>query len=194
VNEQQPSNILVFDLETKRLAEEVGGWSNIGQMGFAAGVLLDVKANRFLHFTEENVLDLIEQIHHADIVVGFNLNRFDYEVLRPYGLSPARSLTAKSIDLLEHIYQALGFRLSLDNLAATSLGAKKSADGLAAVRWYREGEIQKVLDYCQQDVRVTYELWQYGIQNGYVRYQDRRRVTQRVPIDWSLPQLTPGTS
>ena len=192
MDNQQLSKILVFDLETKRLADEVGGWSNVAQMGFASGVLLDVYANRFLHFTEENVMELIDQIHQADIVVGFNLIRFDFEVLRPYGLSPSRSLTTKSIDLLEHIYRALGFRLSLDNLAATSLGVKKSADGLAAVRWYRAGQIQKVLDYCEQDVRVTYELWQYGVKNGYVRYKDRRGTIQRVLVDWSLSQITPG--
>ena len=61
--------------------------------------------------------------------------------------------------MLDHIYRRLGYRVSLDNLATTTLGVSKSADGLQAVRWFREGRIQEVLEYCQQDVEVTRRLY-----------------------------------
>ena len=89
----------------------------------------------------------------AGLVVGFNVLNFDYEVLRAYTDDPLDDIP--TVDMLDHIYKRLGFRVSLDKLAASTLGTSKSADGLQAVRWYKQGRMQEILDYCQQDVEVT---------------------------------------
>jgi DEAD/DEAH box helicase domain-containing protein len=174
----------VFDLETKNLAHEVGGWTNIDKLGLAAAVLLHVETGEISKFVEQEADELIAQILSADRVVGFNVKRFDYEVLRPYGLVQDPELIRKTIDLLDHIYSYLGFRLSLDNLAEATLNESKSADGIIAVQWFREGKIDQVLDYCEQDVHVTYRLWEYGRENGYLNYRDRDFRLQRVPVTW----------
>ncbi len=174
----------MFDLETKFLAHEVGGWSNIDKLGLAAAVLLHVETDATFRYVERDASELITQLLNADQVVGFNVIRFDYDVLRPYGLTRNSGLIQKTIDLLDHLYGYLGFRLSLENLAEATLNETKSADGIIAVQWFREGKIDQVLDYCEQDVRLTHRLWEYGRENGHVKYRDRDYRLQRVPVSW----------
>ncbi|UCF61508.1 MAG: hypothetical protein JSV37_02175, partial [Anaerolineaceae bacterium] len=71
-----------------------------------------------------------------------------------------------------------------DNLAEATLSERKSADGIIAVQWFREGKIEQVLDYCEQDVRVTHRIWEYGRENGHIKYRDRDFRLQRVPVSW----------
>ena len=173
-------NTVFFDVETQRTFDEVGGRQNIRALGLAAAVAYSTAAGAFRHYTEENVDALLAELHAADLVVGFNVIGFDYEVLRAYGpLNPSQT-----VDMLDHIYRRLGFRISLDGLAKATLGVGKSADGLQAVRWYREGRIQEVLDYCQQDVEITRRLYEYGRQNKHLKYQDRNYRTQMVQVSW----------
>ena len=176
---------IVFDLETKQLAQDVGGWSNIELMGMAAAVTFDVRAHAYARFTEDQAEALLDTILQSELVVGFNLIRFDYAVLKPYGLQVNQALLRKSVDLLTDIYNALGFRIGLANVAEATLGETKSADGILSVQWYRGGEIERVLDYCEQDVRVTYLLWKYGAEHGHVLYRDRTNRVKRVHVHWS---------
>lgn len=175
---------LVFDLETKRLANEVGGWNHIDKMGLSAGVTYHVEKDHWDLFTEDAAGTLIDGLVSATKVVGFNLIRFDYTVLRPYGLAANRSLLEKSVDLLNDITHALGFRVSLAHVAEATLGEGKSADGLAAVEWYKKGEMDKVLEYCKQDVWVTYRLWDYGRQHGFIFRRDRGGSKKKIPVTW----------
>jgi DEAD/DEAH box helicase domain-containing protein len=173
-------NTVFFDVETQRTFDEVGGRQNIRALGLAAAVTYSTAAGAFRHYTEESVADLLAELQAAGLVVGFNVLRFDYEVLRAYGpLNPART-----VDMLDQIYHRLGFRVSLGSLAEATLGTGKSADGLQAVRWYREGRIQEVLDYCQQDVEITRRLYEYGQQNKHLKYLDLNRRTRMVPVSW----------
>jgi len=175
-------NIVFFDVETQRTFDEVGGRDNIRQMGLSAAVTFSSADGQFHHYTEETVGELIAELRAADLVVGFNQLGFDYEVLRAYTDDPLDDLP--SVDMLDHIHRRLGFRLSLDNLAGSTLGTAKSADGLQAVRWWREGRLQEILDYCQQDVEVTRQLYEYGKQNKHLKYRDRNYRLQMVPVNW----------
>ena len=175
-------NIVFFDLETQRVFDEVGGRHNTRKLGLAAAVTYSTADGAFRSYTEETVTDLVAELKAADKVVGFNVLRFDYEVLRAYTDELLERIP--TVDMLEQIYKRLGFRVSLDNLARTTLGTAKSADGLQAVRWYKEGRIQEVLDYCQQDVEVTRRLYEYGQQHKHVKYQDRNYRVQKVPVNW----------
>jgi len=121
-------------------------------------------------------------LRQADLVVGFNVLRFDYTVLQPYTNSPLQTLP--TVDMLQDIYQRLGFRLSLDAVASATLGATKSADGIQAVQWYRQGKIDQVLAYCQRDVEVTRDVYNFGKRQGFVRYHDRRYRLRQVPVRW----------
>jgi len=173
-------NTVFFDIETQRTFDEVGGRDNIPALGLAAAVTYSTDAGTYRHYTEADVADLLAELQAADLVVGFNVIRFDYEVLRAYGPLVA----PPTVDMLEQIYRRLGFRISLDGLAKATLGVSKSADGLQAVRWYREGRLQEILEYCQQDVEITRRLYEYGRQNKHLKYQDRSYRTQMVVVSW----------
>jgi DEAD/DEAH box helicase domain-containing protein len=160
-------NIVFFDLETRRSFQEVGGRHNIPRLGLSVAVTYSSAEDEYHHYTEETVADLIEELKAADLVVGFNVIRFDYQVLSAYTDDALRQLP--TVDMLDDIYRTLGFRLSLDALATATLGTSKSADGLQAIRWWRQGKMQQLFDYCQQDVEVTRQLYEFGRQNKYVQ-------------------------
>lgn len=172
---------VVFDLETQRLAQEVGGWSHVEQLGLAVAVTLDVGSGALRRFVESQAKDLIQHLRQADAIIGYNLLRFDFAVLRPYGFRPEGIAT---IDLLDALYRQLGFHVALDNLAAATLGEGKSGDGFQAVAWFRQGELEKLFAYCEQDVRVTYRLWEHGRRHRWVAFRDREYRLRRVPVAW----------
>ena len=175
-------NIVVFDVETQRTFDEVGGRQNIRKMGLSAAVTYTPADGTFHHYTEETVGGLIAQLKAADLVVGFNCISFDYEVLRAYTDEPLERLP--TVDMLDHVYRALGFRVGLDGLASATLGTSKSADGLQAVQWFREGRIQEILDYCEQDVNVTWQLYDYGCKQKHVKFRDKRYRVRTCPVSW----------
>ncbi len=172
---------IVFDLETQRLAHEVGGWSHVDQLGLAVAVTLDVASGALRRFGEAEAAALVEHLRAADAVIGYNVLRFDFAVLRPYGFRPEGIVT---IDLLDHLHRQLGFHVALDNVAGATLGEQKSADGIQAVAWYRQGEMEKLFAYCEEDVRVTHRLWEHGRLHRWVAFRDREYRLRRVPVDW----------
>ena len=175
-------NIVFFDVETQKSFDQVGGRRNIHKLGLSAAVTYSTADGAFHHYTEETVADLIAELKAADLVVGFNVLSFDYTVLSAYTNEVLTGLP--TVDMLDKIYRQLGFRISLDNLASTTLGTTKSADGLQAVRWYEQGRIQDILDYCQQDVEVTRQLYEYGRQHKHVKYRDRNYRVKQIPVSW----------
>jgi DEAD/DEAH box helicase domain-containing protein len=175
-------NVVFFDLETQRSFQEVGGRHNIKRLGLSAAVTYSTATGEYRHYTEETVADLVEELKAADLVVGFNVVRFDYVVLQPYTDYPLYQIP--TVDMMQDIYHVLGFRLGLDALASVTLGTSKTADGLQAIRWFRQGQMDKVLEYCQKDVEITRQLYEFGRANGYVQYRDRRWQIRRVPVNW----------
>jgi DEAD/DEAH box helicase domain-containing protein len=173
---------IVFDLETQYAADEVGGWRNIRDMRLAVAVTYDAAADTYRDYTERDVDRLIATLRGADLVVGYNVLRFDYEVLRAYTDDTLSDLP--TVDMLRDLYRVLGWRPKLDDVAAATLGERKSADGLQAVRWFRQGQLDKVIAYCRRDVEVTWRVYDFGQRNGYVQYHDRRWRTHRVPVRW----------
>jgi len=87
-----------------------------------------------------------------------------------------------TLDLLEVVKNRLGYRLSLDHLAEQTLGVKKTADGLQALKWYKEGRLDLIIDYCRQDVEITRELFLYGLENGYLLFKNKAGSKVRCPV------------
>ena len=172
------SNVIYFDLETQKSADEVGGWSNIDRMKLAVGVTYSTATSEYTTFLEADVEALVNQLTTAGLVVGFNLKRFDYTVLAPYTSIPLQKLP--TFDMLEHIYGTLGFRLSLDTLAQATLGETKSADGLQSLQWWKSGKVDLVVEYCRKDVEITRQLHEYARENGHLVYLDRNGRQRRV--------------
>mgnify|MGYP001829245676 CR=1 FL=1 len=172
----------VFDLETQRSAAEVGGWHRAELMRISCAVLYDSKEDRYIDFLENQIPRFVEYLQTFDLVIGFNIKRFDYQVLKGYTDFDFTKLA--NLDILEEVKNHLGFRLSLEHLASATLGAGKSADGLQALRWWQQGRILEIIDYCRQDVKITRELYRYGTQNKYLLYTNKEQQTLRIPVEW----------
>lgn len=174
---------VLFDLETRRSADEVGGWGNAHRMGVAVGVACLLEEGRFEVFREERVAELGELLTRATLVVGFNVKRFDYQVLAGYtGVDYGRMVP--TLDLLEEVQRAIGFRVGLGALAGETLGAGKSGDGLQSLEWVREGRLDLVEEYCRRDVELTRDLYLFGRREGCVWMRHRTRGRVRVPVEW----------
>jgi DEAD/DEAH box helicase domain-containing protein len=182
-SEDVPMTVL-FDIETRRSADDVGGWGQIHRMGVAVAVVCYLEENRFEIFHEDRVWELAAALRAASLVVGFNSRRFDYRVLNGY-TGEDYSRTLKTLDLLEEVEKRLGHRLSLSHLCQETLGADKSADGLQSLEWVKQGRLDLVEAYCRKDVELLRDLYLFGRREGYVLYRDRGRGKQRkLPVAW----------
>lgn len=129
----------------------------------------------------------------ADAIVGFNSNHFDIPILNRY--YPGDLTAIKSIDLLESVKESLGRRIKLDAIAKATLGKKKSGSGLDAVKWWQEGEVEKVKKYCIDDVKITRAIYEFALKEGYLKFADFKEV-RKIPIDtssWTGGEKTPLT-
>jgi DEAD/DEAH box helicase domain-containing protein len=178
----ESGSILVLDLETQRSADEVGGWGNAGKMGLALAVVWDSARDEYRTYFEADVDRLLLDLALADRVVGFNIERFDLVVLGAY---TERDLSRiRTLDLLSEIHARLGFRLSLAHLAEVNFGESKSADGLQSLRWWKEGRLDRIEEYCRKDVEMTRRLWELGRDRGYLLYRGRKGDVLRLPVEW----------
>jgi DEAD/DEAH box helicase domain-containing protein len=174
---------VVLDVETRRSAAEVGGWHRAGGMGVSVAVVYDSRTDLFSAFGQEDIPALAAVLEGAPLVVGFNLLRFDYAVLAPHAPGcDFRSL--RTLDMLLKIHEQISYRLSLDNLARATLDNPKSADGLAALRWWQEGRTDLIEAYCRQDVAVTRDLYIFGRRHGYLLFTNKAGRHVRVRAAW----------
>ena len=179
----------VLDLETRRSAQEVGGWNRADLMGVSCVVVYDSASDSFRDYMQEDVPRLVGDLVEYDLIVGFNILRFDYAVLR--GLSRFDFSSLPTLDILRDIHAVLGYRLSLDHLARETLGASKSSSGLQALAWWKEGRVDEIVAYCRQDVAVTRDLFLYGLRRGHLIFRNKAEKPVRVPVDWGA-MLRPG--
>jgi DEAD/DEAH box helicase domain-containing protein len=153
-------------------------------MRLALAVLWDQRTGRFETYHEDRAAELVERLSRADLVVGFNIRRFDYGVLRAYTTQPLESLP--TLDLLEDLHRRLGYRVSLAHLAESTLGEGKSADGLQSIEWFRRGEIERVEAYCRRDVELLRDLMAFADREGHVRIRTKDGTLVRVPVRWDV--------
>ena len=174
--------LIVFDVETQNLFEDVGSRRNAHKLLLSVAVSYVADSNEYRSFTEATVAELIEQLFSARLVVGFNTIKFDYKVLRPY--TDRRLNQLPTLDIFDHLYLRTGHRSRLETIAQETLGYGKLAGGKEAAAWWRAGEIEKLIEYCREDVRITYEVYQYGREHGAIYTRDARGRRVRVPIMW----------
>ncbi len=172
----------VLDIETRRSAQEVGGWNKAERMGVSCAVLYDSKSDQFHTFLQADIQSLCQHLLELDLVIGFNIIPFDYKVLS--GLSHFDFNSLPTLDLLMKVHEVLGYRLSLDHLAQQTLGCKKSANGLLALEWWKQGQIDKIVEYCTQDVRVTRDLYRFGNKNHFLLFKNKAEHQVRIPVQW----------
>ena len=175
-------NIVYFDLETQKSADEVGGWNNIRDMKMSVGVTYSTARGAYQIYGEPDVDALIRELQRADLVVGFNQIRFDYEVLHGYTVLDLTQVP--SLDMLVEVQKTLPHRLSLDSIAQASLGVEKTSEGLQALRWFKEGKLMEIAEYCCFDVKITRLVHEYGAAHRQLRYVNRFGKSLTVPVSW----------
>src|SRR5690348_10401003 len=139
-------NTVYFDLETQKSAEEVGGWNRISDMGMSIGVTFSTARGDYRIYGEKHINELLADLQRADLVVGFNVLRFDYEVLHGYTPFDLRQLL--TLDIMVDLQSRLQHRLSLDAIATATFGVEKTAEGLQALQWFKEGKLLEIAEYC----------------------------------------------
>jgi DEAD/DEAH box helicase domain-containing protein len=175
-------DVLVFDLETQRSFQDVGGRSQMRELGMSVGVVYSFRTDRFLSFFEADADALIETLLGAELVVGFNLLGFDYEVLKGYRDAPFSEIN--TLDIMVDLHGKLGFRPKLDSVVQATLGAAKTADGLQALTWFREGRLDLIERYCIDDVRLTRDVYLYGKRNRNVLVSRYSGGPITVEVSW----------
>lgn len=179
---------VVLDVETKKGFSLID-WdrSRLSELGVSVVGLYDYDKGRYLALEEREISKLAKVLKEAKKVVGFNLFNFDYQVLKPYFNFNLFKLP--TLDILREIKQRVGHRVTLDSLATATLGRQKSGDGLLALRLFRQGKIEALKKYCLEDVKITKELYEYGLSHGVVHFTSRDGWDEfTTPIRWTEKQ------
>jgi hypothetical protein len=148
------------------------------------GVTFSTGRGEYRIYAEKHVNDLLADLQRADLVVGFNILRFDYEVL--HGYTSFDLLQLPTLDMMVDLADKLQHRLSLDAIASATLGAEKTAEGMQAIRWFKDGKLMEIAEYCCYDVKLTKLAHEYGLQHRQLHYLNRSGRKQTVPVTWKI--------
>src|SRR3989338_5352260 len=178
-------NILVLDLETQRTFEDIGSRNNLKALGVSVVGVYSYKTEKYHAFWEKDFPKLESWLQERPFVVGFNQRKFDMPVLQAYMKLDLSKLPM--VDLLEDIHKVLGHRVSLDSVAQATLGKSKIGHGLDAIKYWRTGDLEKLREYCLEDVRITKEVFEYGIKQKEVFYLSKFGNNKlKASIDWKM--------
>ena len=166
---------LFFDIETKNTFQEVGS-AEPSALDISVVCAYDSHTDTYHSFTEDTLSKMWPLIEQADMLVTFNGDHFDIPLLNKY--YPGNLLNKKSLDLLKEVRKSLGFRVGLGVIAQGTLNIGKGGHGLDAVLWWRKGEIDKIIKYCLEDVRITKEIHDYAMANKKLKYKEGESVIE----------------
>jgi len=177
---------IFLDVETKRTFDEVGGYFpeklGISFVGIEIRDSLSGQAEPRGYF-EKDLPQLFPILEKADVIVGFNIDGFDMPSMTDYYSGDILQLP--TLDLMDRIKKSVGHRIGLDAVAQETLGIGKTGDGLDAIKYYQTGQLDKLRDYCLQDVAVTRQLYDYGLQKGRVKFRNRWNRMIECEVDFS---------
>jgi DEAD/DEAH box helicase domain-containing protein len=173
--------LVYYDVETQKRADEVGGWDRADLMLISIAVTFS-EEHGFKVWYEKDTRDMVRYMSEFDMVVSFNGNNFDSKVLSHY--ADVTEMQRKSFDVAEYLSAKLKHRIRLESVATATLGTGKSADGLLALQWWKEGRVDEIIEYCKQDVKVLRDVVIYGNEQGYIMYHDADQNPVKVAVEW----------
>jgi len=174
--------VITFDIES--ISDSVvRGHIDVNEQELTVIAIHDSETNEYSSYFKDELHKLWPILERTDLLIGFNSDTFDIPLLNRY--YPGDLLHIRSLDLLSEVQKVLGRRIRLQALAEATLGRGKKGDGLKAGEWWKEGEKDKVREYCIEDVRLTRELYDYALEHGVLKYKDLRDVRD-IKIDTSL--------
>ena len=172
---------IVFDIETKNVFSDVGKYDPV-LLDIAIIAIHDSETDKYSTFLENELGQLWPILERADMLIGYNSEHFDVPLLNKY--YPGDLAKIKNLDILSEIRKSYGRRMKLDQIAEGTLGVNKSGHGLEATKWWKEGEVEKVRQYCIDDVRITKEVYDYARANNKLIFKEGGRLNE-IPLDTS---------
>lgn len=160
-------NEIVFDIETQNTFADVN--NDFTKFKISCISIYQYCNDTYTSYEEHELGKLWPILEKADRLIGYNIEHFDLPIMNNY--YPGDLLQFPYLDIIKVVKESLGIRLKLDSIAKATLdNVQKSAEGLQAIRWWKEGKIKEIKEYCEQDVRVTKEIYDFGKQNKQLFY------------------------
>lgn len=183
---------VVFDIETKNFFTDTGS-NDPASLDLACVCIHDSETDTYSSYFEEDLGKLWPILEKTDVLIGFNSDHFDIPILNKYYLGDLAKI--KSVDLMKEIKKVLGRRIKLDTIAEATLGKNKSANGMMANVWWKQGKKDEVARYCIDDVKLTKEIYDFAHANGFVKYKDGKMIRELTldVRDWEVPRESAQT-
>ncbi|MDH5533138.1 MAG: ribonuclease H-like domain-containing protein [Candidatus Pacebacteria bacterium] len=182
---------LILDVETKKSFDDVGGFFP-DRLGISfVGVCKRENPNdkgEMLSYFERDLPDLFPLLEQADVVIGFNIDGFDMPTFIPYYNGDITKIP--TLDVLTKIKESAGHRIKLDSVAQETLGIGKSGDGLDAIKYFKNQQWDELEKYCIQDVAVTRDVYDYGLNKGHVKFRNKWNRLIECPVDFGFKPKT----
>jgi len=172
---------IVFDIESKNFSH------SIEDIELSLVAIYDSETNQYFSYLENELNKLWPILERADVLIGFNSETFDIPVLNRY--YPGNLSQIKSLDILKEIKVQYGRKMKLDQIAEGTLGKNKTGWGIEAVKWWRSGEIEKIREYCIEDVKITKEIYDYAMANSKLIFKEGKDLKE-IKLDtsnWEVP-------
>ncbi len=188
-------NEVIFDVETKKLFSDIEGFDP-GDLGISIISIYERRVDsdqnevqgKMFSFWEHEIEKIWTLFQEADRIIGFNTIGFDVPALKPYAKFPLNKLP--HFDIMAKLKDAFGKRIPLDAIAKETLDREKTDDGLNAVYYWQKGDrdsLEKLKKYCEADVLITKEIYEFVVKNGYLLFKDKWNTLQKVELDFSYP-------
>lgn len=171
---------IVLDLETQNLFTDVG--YDHKKLKISVVGIYDYATEKYETYLEKDLFRLFKKLEHASLLIGFNIKKFDLEVLSSYYLGNVSKFPV--LDMLNDVHKTLGFRVALDDLARATLGIKKQGHGLKAIEYFKKGQWDALCQYCLSDVKITKSLYEYGKKYGALYFLDAKG-RKEIKVDWA---------
>lgn len=172
---------ITFDIETRNVFADVGK-NDPSLLDISLVAIHDSETDKYSSYLQEDLHKLWPIIERADMLIGFNSDHFDIPLLNKY--YPGDLTKIKSLDILKEIQKSFGRRMKLDQLAEGTLGKNKSGHGLDAIKWWKEGDIGKIRDYCVDDVKITKDIYDFARANNKLIFKEGGKLIE-IKLDTS---------
>ena len=186
---------VILDVETKKTFDQVGGYfpEKLG-ISYVGVCIRDGFAGEgeMTGFFEDDLPKLFPLLEQADVVIGFNIDNFDMPTFTNYYTGDISKIP--TLDLMLQIKKSCGHRISLDACAKGTFNDHKTGDGLDAIRYFEQGRLDELAAYCQQDVKLTRQLYDYGRTQGKIRFYNKWNRLVDCNVDFNFkPKDGSGT-
>lgn len=179
---------VIFDIETKD-SKKGTNWLQTNELEISVVCAYRSDTGEIETYWEDDLHRLEELFSKADRIIGYNSWGFDEPITQKYMKLDLGAL--RSVDMLEAVRKAIGTRIKLDLLAQATLGHGKSATGLDALVYWKNGELDKLAAYCKQDVEVTRDLYYRGKESGKLAYINGLDEKVEFNVNWADGERIP---